>query len=286
MGATCMAVNCVGSYCFCYAEDYQGNKIFQKINTNLNLENEQLSEESKRSLEQCEQLLKESEGQRQKIADKFKELLVDTGACVINKPTLERAAITYIIYTFSLIMRSARERKVDFDKSDFNLSNFISITKTSPFVTLNQIAIDKIKNKYGFDMNTTEQISKGKTSLINFLSTAFGTQAVFSRQYEVIKRLLLGLDYKHLKKLKDSLEGISFIFNYYTELTSSIISIHSQLANPRKIELFYKIANDASQKDIKDPKEFALRYSYGETCGSIDNWEENIGYKKIEILKY
>lgn len=281
-----MAVNCVGSYFCCSSEDYQGNKIFQKINTNLILEDENLSEEGKRILGQCEQLLKESEEQRQKIADKFKELLVDTGACVICKPTLERAAITYIIYLFEQIMLSAKENKVLFDKKDFDLSNFISITKTSPFMTLNQVTIDNIKNKYGFDVNMTEQISKGKSSLINFLSTAFSTEAVFRKQFEVIKNLLLGANLQHFKKIKNSLEGISFIFNYYAELTSSIFSIQSQLTNPRRIELFYKIAKDAAEKGIKDPKEFALRYSFGDTCGSVDNWEENMDFKIIEILKY
>ena len=208
-----MAVNCVGSYFCCSADEYRGNKIFQKINTNLILEDENLSEEGKKILEQCEQLLKESEEQRQKIADKFKELLVDTGACVITKPTLERAAITYIIYLFSQIMLSAKEKNEKFDKKDFDLSNFISITKTSPFVTLNQVTIDNIKNKYGFDINMTEQISKGKSSLINFLSTAFSTEAVFRKQFEVIKKLLLGANLQHFKKIKDSLEGINFIFN-------------------------------------------------------------------------
>ena len=281
-----MAVNCVGSYFCCSADEYRGNKIFQKINTNLILEDENLSEEGKKILEQCEQLLKESEEQRQKIADKFKELLVDTGACVISKPTLERAAITYIIYLFSQIMLSAKEKNEKFDKKDFDLSNFISITKTSPFVTLNQVTIDNIKNKYGFDINMTEQISKGKSSLINFLSTAFSTEAVFRKQFEVIKKLLLGANLQHFKKIKDSLEGINFIFNYYAELASSIFSIQSQLTNPRRIERFYKIANDAAEKGIKNPKEFALRYSFGDTCGSVDNWEENIDYQIIELLKY
>jgi len=286
MGATCIAVNCVGSYFCCSADDYQGNKIFQKINTNLILEGENLSEEGKRILEQCEQLLKETEEQRQKIADKFKELLVDTGACVICKPTLERAVITYIIYLLEQIMLSAKEKNEKFDRSDFDLSNFISITKKSPFVTLNQVTIDNIKNKYGIDINMAEQISKGKSSLINFLSTAFSTEAVFRKQFEVIKKLLLGANLQHFKKIKDSIEGISFIFNYYAELTSSIFSVQSQLTKPRRIELFYKIANDAAEKGIKDPKEFALRYSLGDTCGSVDNWEENIDYKIIELLKY
>jgi len=281
-----MAANCIGSYCFCGNEDYQGNKIFQKINTNLILEDEKLSEDSREILERCEKLLKESEEQREKIAEKFRELLIDTGACVICKPTLERAVITFIIYFFEQIMLSAKEKKVVFDKSDFAISNFITISKKSPFLTLNNDFLDNIKAKYGFDSNMIENISKGKSSLLNFLTTVFSTEAVFRNQLNIVSKLLYSQNFDNIKKIKDSIEAIGFIISYYSELTSSIFSIESQLTNPRRIELFYKIASDASEKNVRDPKILALRYSLGETSGSVENFEDNLGYKKIEILKY
>ena len=281
-----MAANCIGSYCFCGNEDYQGNKIFQKINTNLILEGEKLSEDSREILERCEKLLKESEEQREKIAGKFRELLIDTGACVICKPTLERAVITFIIYFFEQIMLSAKEKKVVFDKSDFAISNFITISKKSPFLTLNNDFLDNIKAKYGFDSNMIENISKGKSSLLNFLTTVFSTEAVFRNQLNIVSKLLYSQNFDNIKKIKDSIEAIGFIISYYSELTSSIFSIQSQLTNPRRIELFYKIASDASEKNVRDPKILALRYSLGETSGSVENFEDNLGYKKIEILKY
>ena len=281
-----MAANCIGSYCFCGNEDYQGNKIFQKINTNLILEDEKLSEDSREILERCEKLLKESEEQREKIAGKFRELLIDTGACVICKPTLERAVITFIIYFFEQIMLSAKEKKVVFDKSDFAISNFITISKKSPFLTLNNDFLDNIKAKYGFDSNMIENISKGKSSLLNFLTTVFSTETVFRNQLNIVTKLLYSQNFDNIKKIKDSIEAIGFIISYYSELTSSIFSIESQLTNPRRIELFYKIASDASEKNVRDPKILALRYSLGETSGSVENFEDNLGYKKIEILKY
>ena len=281
-----MAANCIGSYCFCGNEDYQGNKIFQKINTNLILEDEKLSEDSREILERCEKLLKESEEQREKIAEKFRELLIDTGACVICKPTLERAVITFIIYFFEQIMLSAKEKKVVFDKNDFAISNFITISKKSPFLTLNNDFLDNIKAKYGFDSNMIENISKGKSSLLNFLTTVFSTEAVFRNQLNIVTKLLYSQNFDNIKKIKDSIEAIGFIISYYSELTSSIFSIQSQLTNPRRIELFYKIASDASEKNVRDPKILALRYSLGETSGSVENFEDNLGYKKIEILKY
>ena len=68
-------------------------------------------------------------------------------------------------------MLSAKEKKVVFDKSDFAISNFITISKKSPFLTLNNDFLDNIKAKYGFDSNMIENISKGKSSLLNFLTT-------------------------------------------------------------------------------------------------------------------
>ena len=200
-----MAANCIGSYCFCGNEDYQGNKIFQKINTNLILEDEKLSEDSREILERCEKLLKESEEQREKIAEKFRELLIDTGACVICKPTLERAVITFIIYFFEQIMLSAKEKKVVFDKSDFAISNFITISKKSPFLTLNNDFLDNIKAKYGFDSNMIENISKGKSSLLNFLTTVFSTEAVFRNQLNIVTKLLYSQNFDNIKKIKDSI---------------------------------------------------------------------------------
>lgn len=52
-----MAANCAGQYFCCANEEYQGNIIFKSINTNLILEGEQFSEEEKRILERCENLL-------------------------------------------------------------------------------------------------------------------------------------------------------------------------------------------------------------------------------------
>ena len=287
MGATCIAANCVGSYFCCTGEEYRGNIIFRPINHNLVVEGEELTEKDKNILERCEQLLKESEEERAKIANKFKDLLVNTGACVINKPTLERALLTYIIYLLEQIILCAKEKKVAFDKNDFSLSNFITISREKPFLMINQNTLDNLKAKYGFDFNMIETLGKGKTSLINFLSTIIDTKNVIEKQYQMFKGILYDINsYYLLKKLRYALEGIKFIINYFTELTSAIFSVQTQITNPRKIELFFKIANDAAEKKIKDPKELALCYSLVETCGSTTNWEENICYKKVDLLKY
>ncbi len=89
-----------------------------------------------------------------------------------------------------------------------------------------------------------------------------------------------------IKIIGDSLNGVKFIINYFSELTSSLISAQNQLANPIKLDLFFRIANQAADRGITDPREIALFYADGENCGDIRKWEENIVYKKLDIIKY
>ena len=95
MGAC--APECVRNYLFDEDINIQGNKIFKKINTRLNIENMTLTEEEKKSLEECSQLLQKAESERIKISKKFESFLYNTGACVLIRPTLERGLISYII---------------------------------------------------------------------------------------------------------------------------------------------------------------------------------------------
>ena len=283
-----MAANCAGQYFCCGQDPYQGNIIFQSINTNLILEDEQFSEQEKQILERCENLLKQSEEERKKIADKFKDVLVNTGACILSKPTLERAIISFIIYFFEQIILSAKQKKVEFDKNDFAITNFISIKTEIPFISFNQQSLDNLKAKYGFDMNMIDTLVNAQKSLIIFLSTITETKNVIVKQYELVKGLLFDLrnNLSLTKKVTQSLEGIRFVLNYFSELTTSFMLAQGQLSNPRKLELFFMIAQNAAEKNITDPKEFVLIYSLGENCGSVTKWEENIGYKKVIIYKY
>ena len=289
MGLTCMAANCAGSYCFFCDDEYQGNKIFDPINTIVFEKNEIFSEETTNILKEVENCLKESEEKRQIIADKFKVMLEYTGACVLFKPTLERALTTYIIYLIEQIISCAIKNKQEFNKEDFSLTNFISISKNPPFLELNQITLDNLKAKYGFDVNNLEYISKGKSSIIDFLSTFFNMAEIFNKQLNIISKFLNLNTLKDLKvipKLNSSKDIIFFLVNYNSEIISGLTSVQNQLVNPRRIDLFFRIANDAAQNKVDDPKELVLRYSWGENCGSAKNWEQNIGYKKVQILKY
>ena len=284
----CSTASCIRSYIFEREVYIQGNKIFKPINTKLNINNENLTPEEKSSLENCEKLLQDSENSRIEIANKFESFLYNTGACVLTQPTMERGLITYIVNLLTQILICAKEKNVEFNKDDFSLSNFITISKNSPFFELNKITLDNLKNKYGFDFYNINTLIKGKDSIIDFLSTIPSTKSLFQTQVEVLKKMSKEniTNLFMLQQLYKSIDGIKFLINYFSEISNGIIDAQLQLTKPRKIETFYKIASKAAERNLKDPKEIALFYSHGDNCGKVENWKENITYIEADPVKY
>jgi hypothetical protein len=284
----CSTGNCIKSYLFEREVYIQGNKIFKPINTNLDVNNEQLSPEEKQTLENCKKLLEEIENKRKEIAAKFECFLFNMGGCVLTQPTMERGLITYVVNLLTQIIICANQKKVEFNKDDFALSNFITISKNPPFFELNNDTLNNLKNKYGFDFNMIESLVKGKESIIDFLSTVTSTKSLMQNQLDVLKSLLKEKirDIFMVKQIYNSIDGIIFLINYFSEISNGIMDTQLKLTKPRKIETYYKIASKAAERNIKDPKEIALLYAYGDNCGKIENWKENMTYKEMDPIKY
>jgi len=288
MGVTCAAVNCVKSYFIDRDLYIQGNKIFKPINTQLDINKEELTSEEKTSLENCMSLLKESEKTREDIAKKFEDFLYNTGACVLTQPKMERGLITYVVNILTQIIICANQKNVEFDKNDFSLSNFIQFSKTSPFIELNQSTLDTLKEKYGFDFQRIETLTKGKESIINFISSIPNAKSLFNAQIDTLKNLSKNnlTNLFMLSQINKSTDGLVFLMNFFSEIYNGIVDTQGELSKPRKIELFYKIASKAAERKLKDPKEICLYYSLGDNCGKVENWKENITYKESDPVKY
>ena len=185
MGAC--APECVRNYLFDEDINIQGNKIFKKINTKLNLEHMKLTEEEKKSLDECSQLLQEAENERIKISKKFESFLYNTGACVLTRPTMERGLISYIINILTQIYINAHKKKVKFSMQDFSLSNFITISTEVPFITINSSILKKLEEKYDFDFQKNKILKNGLDSIIDFLSTIPNIRGVLQNQVLVLK---------------------------------------------------------------------------------------------------
>ena len=286
MGAC--APDCVKSYIFDNDIYIQGNKIFKKINTKLDIENKNLTEKEKKSLQDCMKLLEEAEKIRIEIAKKFETFLFYTGACVLTQPTMERGLITYIINILTQIIISAKEKKIKFNLGDISLDKFIYITNTLPFVEINKNMLIFLKKKYGFDFYKNEVLKRGLNSIIDFLSTIPSIKSVLENQVIIIKNLsmesITNLDM--LDQIAFSIDGLIFLIDFFTEITNGILEAQLALTKPRKIELFYKISSHAAERNLKDPKMIALSYAEGDNCGDIEKWKENITYKVSHPLKY
>lgn len=288
MGVTCTAVSCIKSYIIDRDIYMQGNKIFKPINTQLDIDKEELTSEEKTSLENCMALLKESEKTREDIAKKFEDFLYNTGACVLTQPKMERGLITYVVNILTHIIICANQKNVEFDKNDFSLSNFIQFSKTSPFIELNQSTLDTLKQKYGFDFQSIETLTKGKESIINFISSIPNAKSLFNAQIDTLKNLSKNnlTNLFMLSQINKSTDGLVFLMNFFSEIYNGIVDTQGELSKPRKIELFYKIASKAAERKLKDPKEICLYYSLGDNCGKVENWKENITYKESDPVKY
>ena len=288
MGVTCAAVSCIKSYIIDRDIYIQGNIIFKPINTQLDIDKEELTSEEKTSLENCMALLKESEKTREDIAKKFEDFLYNTGACVLTQPKMERGLITYVVNILTQIIICANQKNVEFDKNDFSLSNFIQFSKTSPFIELNQSTLDTLKQKYGFHFQSIETLTKGKESIINFISSIPNAKSLFNAQIDTLKNLSKNnlTNLFMLSQINKSTDGLVFLMNFFSEIYNGIVDTQGELSKPRKIELFYKIASKAAERKLKDPKEICLYYSLGDNCGKVDNWKENITYKESDPVKY
>ena len=286
MGAC--APECVRNYLFDEDINIQGNKIFKKINTKLNIENMALTEEEKKSLEECSQLLQKAEGERIKISKKFESFLYNTGACVLIRPTLERGLISYIINILTQIYINANKKKVKFSMQDFSLSNFITITTEAPFIVINGSILKTLKEKYDFDFEKNKVLKNGLDSILDFLSTIPNIKGVLQNQVLVLKNLILDsiTNLDMVKQIKVAIDGILFLIDFFSEITNGLIETQLKITKPSNIELYFRIAEDAAKKKINDPKELVLAYASGDNCGSSENWKENMTYKEYHEMKF
>lgn len=287
MGLSCAASSCVRS-CLFSEPYYQGNKIFKKIKTDFEINTQNLTNEEITSINNFQEKLREIEETRENIAKIFKNFLEDTGACVLIQPTLERGLITYVVFFITQILICIKEKNEQFNIEDFSLSKFISFSFEIPFVDINIDALNNIKNKYSFDFDKNDDLTKGKHSIKEFLSTISKTRIIIEKQIEIINNLSkkMVINKYILSQIPNLLDNIKFLWNYFIELSNGIIDVQKQLADNKRLKLFYNIANKAAEKKIIDPKYLALLYSNGDNCGDIKNWEQNMTFVEIDPSKY
>lgn len=289
MGLSCCPQECLGiNYLTFDKKYYQGNRIFKKINIKINTENKNLTPKEKSTIADCIKLLEEIEKERLEMANKFKTFLYETGACVLTNPTFERGLVTYIVYFITQLLICAKEKNIEYNINDFSFSNFITITLNKPYINLNQEALTNFIKKYNFDINMTNILTKGKDIILDFLSILPKAQKLFENQIQIIKKLIEEnlFNIPMINEILNFLEGLNFLFDFFSEITKGIMEAQSKVTNTEKYKLLFDIANKAADKKLKDPKEIALYFANGDNCGKIEDWNENMTFREIQPSKY
>lgn len=284
----CCTANIVTDLVFSQEKYIIGNSIFKPINTKISRLNNNYSEEEINLISECEKILEKSEESRQKIAKSFEQVLKDTGACVLNQPTLERAVTTYIVFFLTQIQLEANSRNVELSQDDFSLSELIKFSKESPYVSINSNILNGLKNKFGFDFYKNDSLVNGKNSLVEFLKSVPQSEIILQGLFEELSNLYKKTNSKMtlINILPQSLDSIQFLINLFSDIISSLSKIQSQMTKPSKLKKYFRIAKNAAERFITDPKEIAFYYALGDNCGKIENWTQNIGYKVVDPTKY
>ena len=66
------------------------------------------------------------------------------------------------------------------------------------------------------------------------------------------------------------------------EIANTIYTLSQKITHPKEIIKWQKIAHDAVNKKIFDPKEIVFVYALEEKCKRIQDWEQNICYREEE----
>lgn len=279
---------CARNYLFDDDINIKGNKIFKKINTNLNIKDMKLSKDEKKSIDECSKLLLEAENARIKISKKFENFLYNTGACVLTRPTMERGLVSYIINILTQIYISANKKNRKFNTGEFSLSKFITLSTDAPFVNINSSMLETLQKKYEFDFQKNKICKSGLDSIIDFLSTIPNLKDVLENQIIVLKNLIINSisNLDMVQQIKIAIDGLLFLIDFFSEITNGVIDAQLKITKPSNIDLYLRIAEDAAKHKINDPRELVIAYASGENCGKIDNWKENMTYKEHHEMKF
>lgn len=299
MGACAAASYCGEVICW-ESDNYIGHKIFLPLNTDIKVNTDDT--ELNVIINQCKSELIESEKIRKDLADKFEIMLVETGACVLKKPTFERSIISFVVLIIINIKMCANAKGADISK--LNISSLFSFSLTPPFFAVNQVEVDKLKNLTGFDMDNIDTIKQCKDAIIDFLQSLSKLNKMLTEQRSLIENSfthlrrkftqineIKKLDYEKNKivyeQMMASKSSFNFCFDILTEMTTNSIEIGNNLVSPKKMKMWMMIADDAIKRKITDPKQIVFYYAKGKKAKSVNDWKENITYKVVdEELEY
>ena len=80
----------------------------------------------------------------------------------------------------------------------------------------------------------------------------------------------------NFSNLTEVTQFISIIAKLFVEISTTIYKTARNLINPIEVNKWRKVAIDALEQKIFEPKEIVIKYSKENKCDRIEDWEKNI----------
>lgn len=283
-----------------------GNIIFKPIEANI----EKCGDKDFDNMfEKISVIITKTEEVRNKIAEKFKVMVIETGACVLRRPCIERSLSSFILQIFIQVTKDL-DGNVEKLKQ-FNYKALFEFKMSSPFFSFNTKSLSELKASLGINLDDNKDISKGKKAIFEFIECLGSFKDYFIQLknqitdlisechlfFKQIKNKLTGdesesitihqateyikIAERNIRHVMDVKEIIFITNSFLFETVETIASLADKVLSPREILNLQKIASDAFKRKVYSPMEIVFRYSKYEKCAKIEDWQENITWKEI-----
>ena len=145
-----------------------------------------------------------------------------------------------------------------------------------------------MKEKYDFELEKNKIFKSGLDSLKDLLSSSSNMKTILQNQLIVLRNIIFHSfrNKEMINHLKVSMDAMSFLLDFFNEITKGINEANLKMLKPKNMELYFKIAEDAAKNKINDPKEVVMVYANDDNCGSVDKWKNNMTYIQYHQMKF
>jgi hypothetical protein len=290
---------------FCNEKKYVGNVIFRKIEYKFEKTG---NDELDKMFSEAGEVLKNSEEIRMKIADKFRNILIATGTCVLKRPTFERSVSSFVIQILIEIYKDIGNDKNKLKQFEF--SSLFQFSTTAPYMSYNQNKAKELRESLKIDIEDNRNLMNAKQSIYEFIESICLLKDSHNEIWHGLHSLYQGIGVSlrgvkgkitpvegsnlnesvdFIKKSESNLEHISDLKNVLSLIKGLIYEVYNatstivyKVLHPNEMDKWHRIALDALEKKIFDPKEVVFYYAKDEKIKRIQDWETNLCYKEEE----
>ena len=95
---------------------------------------------------------------------------------------MERGLISYLINILTQIYIKANDKNIEFTMKELYLSNFIELSKESPYIRINGSISQTLKEKYDFELEKNKILKSGLDALKDLLSSSSNMKIILQNQ--------------------------------------------------------------------------------------------------------